>query len=201
MTGVAPAFSSSDFLAGFQRLMPTGPVWPRDADAVQTQVFAALVQLYTANAESAAGLLVDAFPATTDFLLPEWEETLGLPDPCAGEAPTLALRQAQVLARFTADGGQTVDYFIRIAATLGYDITITQFAPFRVGVSTVGSPLYGDAWAFAWQVNVPQFTIDYFAVGKGTVGEPLATWGNTVLQCELQRLSPAHTTVIFNYSS
>jgi uncharacterized protein YmfQ (DUF2313 family) len=36
----------------------------------------------------ANNLLIDAFPGSTYELLPEWEATLGLPDPCAGEAPT-----------------------------------------------------------------------------------------------------------------
>jgi uncharacterized protein YmfQ (DUF2313 family) len=201
ISDTAPAYTNADFLTGFQRLLPTGPVWPRDSDAVQTQVFEALVSLYTANAESAAELLVDAFPATTVFLLPEWQATLGLPDPCAGPAATLAQSQAQVLARFTAVGGQSIPYFISFAKALGYDITIDQFAPFRVGAGAVGAPLYGTAWAFAWQVNAPDVTINSFIVGDSEIGDPLQAFTNTVLECELQRLAPAHTTVIFNFVS
>ncbi len=114
--------------------------------------------------------------------------------------PLLAQEQAQVVARLIAGGGQSVDYFVNFAATLGYTVTITQFAPFRAGISAVGQPLCNNAWAFAWQVNAPEFSVDDFAVGTGSVGEPLATWGSTVLQCELQRLAPAHTTVLFNYA-
>jgi uncharacterized protein YmfQ (DUF2313 family) len=167
---------------------------------VQTQTLQTLVATFQRLTARGAYLLTDAFPPTADELLPEWEASLGLPDPCAGESPTIALRQAQVTARISAGGGQSIAYFVNFAKTLGYDITIEQFSPFRVGVSTVGSPLYGDAWAFAWQVNAPQFSISYFSTGISAVGEPLATWGNTVLQCELRRLAPAHTTVIFNYS-
>jgi uncharacterized protein YmfQ (DUF2313 family) len=133
-------------------------------------------------------------------MLPEWEATLGLPDPCAGEAPTIALRQAQVAARFIAGGGQSIAFFVGFAKTLGYDITITQFAPSRFG-RPFGSPFGGVAWAFAWQVNAPQFTVATFNFGTGNFGDPFASWGNTVLQCELQRLSPAHTIITFNYDS
>ncbi|TMV36430.1 DUF2313 domain-containing protein, partial [Thioclava sp. BHET1] len=78
--------------------------------------------------------------------------------------------------------------------TLGYEITITEFTPFRVG-ETVGLPLYGIDWAYAWKVNAPDFSIAYFQLGRGEVGDPLATWSDVVLFGELNRLKPAHTTI------
>jgi uncharacterized protein YmfQ (DUF2313 family) len=193
-----PQYTDADFLAGFQRLLPTGPIWPRDGESVQAQTLQALVKGYTRNAASAVALLNDAFPVAPVMMLPEWQDTLGLPDPCAGPAPTLEVAQQQVAARFVASGGQSIAYYVSVAAALGYAITITQFTPYTVGLP-VGLPLVGAAWAFAWQVNAPTFSIHYFEVGRDTVGEPLATWGNTVLQCELQRLAPAHTTLLFSY--
>lgn len=195
-----PAWTTDDLLAAMQQVMPRGRAWPRDLASVQAQTLRTLMPTFQRLTARGAYLLTDAFPSTADELLPEWEASLGLPDPCAGESPTIALRQAQVTARFIAGGGQSIAYFVNFAKTLGYDITIEQFAPFRVGASRVGTPLYGEAWAFAWQVNAPEFSISYFAVDVSAVGEPLATWGNTVLQCELRRLVPAHTTVIFNYT-
>ncbi len=190
---------ASDFLAAFQRLLPRGPVWPRDADATMTQALSGLMPTYERSTAAANALLVDTFPASTVQLLPEWQQSLGLPDPCAGASPLLSQSQAQVVARLTARGkNQSQAYFVNFADALGYDITITQFAPFRAGVSTAGQPCCNAAWAYAWQVNAPQFSIDYFTAGDAA-GEPLASWGSTVLQCEIERLAPAHTTVIFNY--
>ena len=192
--------TASDFLAAFQRLMPRGPIWPRDLDATQTQVLSALQPTYVRSTNAANALLVDAFPATAVNLLPEWENTLGLPDPCAGIDPLISDRQAHVVARLTSRGGNmSQDYYTSFAKKLGYDITITQYAPFRAGVSRAGQPAYGEDWAFVWQVNAPSFTINYFCAGDAA-GEPLATWGSTALQCELQRIAPAHTTLIFSYS-
>ncbi len=192
------AYSSSDFLAAFQALLPRGAVWPREPDAVQTQALAALMPTWSRLAARDENLLIDAFPATTVELLPEWEATLGLPDPCAGEAPTIDLRQAQVVARFSGLGGQSVAYFTAFAAALGYDITITQFRPRRFG-DGFGLPMNGLAWAFAWQVDAPQFSTIGRKFGD-PFGEPFATWGSTVLLCELQRLAPAHTTLMFSFS-
>jgi uncharacterized protein YmfQ (DUF2313 family) len=197
---LAPFFKAADFLAAMQALLPRGRVWPRDPDAVQTKVLSGLAPCYERQTARANYLLVDGFPKTTVELLPEWEETLGLPDPCAGVAPTIAARQAQVLARFAGVGGQTPAYYIAYAALLGYTITITQYAPARVGQSRVGQPLNGSAWAFAWKINAPLNTIVRSTIGVSRAGDPLASWGNAVLQCEISEIVPAHTIPIFAYS-
>jgi len=203
MSGNLPIYTDDDFLAGFLNLLPDGPAWPKapteGGDAsVLVQASRALIKGYTRNTASAQGLLADAFPVAPVMLLPEWEATLGLPDPCAGTSPSIQVRQQQVNARFIASGGQSAAYFIKVAASLGYDITITKFAPSRFG-HPFGSPFGGVAWAYAWQVNAPQFTIDRLAFGNG-FGAAFSSWGNTVLQCELQRLAPAHTIVLFSYT-
>lgn len=196
----APNYSAADYLTALQALMPRGRVWPKDADTTQAQALSGLTPTYARNNARASNLLVDAFPASVEELLPEWELTLGLPDPCAGLAPTIQLRRAQVLARFSANGGQDVQYFIQMAANLGYAVSVTQFAPFRFGQSTFGTPMYEPDWAFAWQVNAPTFSVHNFQFGTDTFGEPFAYWSNNVLQCELQRYAPAHTHVLFSYS-
>jgi len=192
----APVYTDADYLAAMQALLPRGRAWPREAAAILTKVLGALAPTYTRQGARAVVLLADAFPVAPVELLPEWEATLGLPDPCAGPSPTIQQRQQQVAARFIAGGGQSVEFFVNFAATLGYPITITQFAPSRFG-QPFGQPLGGEAWAHAWQVNAPTFTVERFAFGRDGFGEPFVMWSNVVLQCEIQRLSPAHTTVLF----
>ncbi|RDU99239.1 YmfQ family protein [Trinickia dinghuensis] len=195
----APNYGAAEYLRALQALLPRGRVWPRDPDAAQTKVLSGFTPCFAALTTSANYLLVDAFPPTALELLPEWEATLGLPDPCAGESPTLAQRQAQVKARLTNTGGQSVEYFIAYAATLGYEITVTQFAPFRAGQSCAGAPVCSQDWAFAWRINAPAETITYFTAGNSAAGQPLAVWGNAVLQCELSKSKPAHTLLLFAY--
>lgn len=196
----APLYSTDDYLAALQALLPRGRVWPRDPDATQTKALSGLTQSYARNNLRAGQLLVDAFPATTFQLLPEWESTLGLPDPCAGASPTTQGRRTQVIARFTGIGGQSAAYMIAFAKSLGYTITITQYAPARVGQSRVGQPLCGAPWAHAWRVNSSLNTVVRSRVGTSAVGEPLASWSNAVLECELKAIAPAHSTVFFAYS-
>lgn len=194
-----PTYSAADYLSALQSLMPRGRAWPRSADAVQTKVLGGLTPVYERQTARAQQLLADALPLTTFELLPEWEQTLGLPNACDDAVPTVQGRRAQVVARFTALGGQSVGYMQSVAWRLGYSITISQFVPARAGNLRAGLPLCGNAFAHAWQVNVPRDTSIAFVAGASTAGEPLSVIGNAVLECELQRVAPAHTTVFFNY--
>jgi len=195
----APNLTDADFLRAFQALLPRGRVWNRDPDSAQTKVVAGLTKSYTRLTQRCNNLLIDAFPATTYELLPEWEATLGLPDPCSGPAPSTQMRRSQVVARITNMGGQSAAFFIGFAQKLGYGITITNYAPFRCGQSTCGQALGNQDWFFTWSVNSPQNTVVRFAAGKSAAGDPLASWGNQVLECEISAMAPAHTILQFNY--
>ncbi|MBB2981738.1 YmfQ family protein [Paraburkholderia tropica] len=195
---LAPNYSAADYLRALLAHLPRGRVWPRDSEATQVGVLGTYTPIFERLNARANNLLVDAFPSSTYELLPEWESTLGLPDPCAGEAPTTEQRVAQVVARFTATGGQSIAYYTAVAKAIGYEITVTQFVPAQFGMA-FGKPFGGDDWAFSWQVNAPTFSINYLSFG-GSFGTPFATWGNNVLQCELERIMPAHTILNFSYS-
>ena len=197
---MAPTYTAADYLSALQSLLPRGHAWPRSSDAVQTQALEGLAAVYERTNLRANYLLVDAFPATTVELLPEWEATLGLPDPCAGVAPTIQGRRAQVIARFAAMGGQSVAYMKSFALSLGYVIDITQFVPARAGILRAGMPLCGNDFAHAWRVTAPLNTSFAFRAGTSAAGEPLSSIGNAVLECELKQVAPAHTTVFFAYT-
>ena len=192
-------FKAADYLAALQSLLPRGRVWPRDSDTVQTQALSGLTPTYERSDSSATQLLQDAFPGTVLGMLPEWESALGLPSACTGTLPTLQARRAAVISRLAGIGGQSVLYMIAFAARLGFSITITQFAPARVGMLRAGQPCCGNAWAHAWQVNAPINTIRPFLSGVSAAGEPLSSSGNTVLICEMQKVSPAQSVLIFNF--
>jgi uncharacterized protein YmfQ (DUF2313 family) len=195
----APDYQAADFLTALQALMPRGLAWPRDPTSVMAQVEAGLAPTWQRHTEQNNNLLVDAFPSTTLQLLPEWESALGLPDPCAGESPTLQGRRAQVVARFAGSGGQSIPYYKQYAATLGYTVTVTEFTPFRMGQQTMGCQLGTQDWAFTWRINAPAETIIQFAMGQSYMGQALASWGNAVLQCEMSAIKPAHTYLNFAY--
>jgi len=192
--------TAEQYRQALQSLLPPGPAFTREPNALLTKLLDALAQeLYRADLR-AAQLIDEAFPDTTTELLPDWERVAGLPDACGEIAGTIQERRRDLLAKLTARGGQSRQYFIDLAAQLGFTITISEFRPFRVGMNAVGEPLYGADWWFVWQVNASETTYTYFRTGASSIGEPLRTWGNHRLECVVDQLKPAHTIVIFSYS-
>lgn len=196
---LAPYFLAVNFARALRALLPRGRAWSRDDDTTQFATLMGLAPTYERQTNRGNNLLVDSFPTTTLELLPEWEASLGLPDPCAGLSPTIAARRSQVVARFAALGGQSQAFYVAFAGQLGYSITIENFAPFRVGINRAGDALMGTDWWYAWAVHAPLNTVNYFRAGVDAVGEPLAYWTNLILECELQSVKPAHTTLFFKY--
>ena len=194
--------TATDYLAQLQALLPQGPAWPREADAALTQLLAAWADELARVDGRAADLVEESDPRTTAELLADWERVAGLPDACVAAlagTQTTTQRRAALVGKLTTIGGQSAAYYIALAASLGYTITVTEFAPFQAGHSAAGDPLSNDEWMFAWQVNAPEESIVEFSAGRSCAGEPLRAWGNELLECVISRLRPAHTHVLFAY--
>lgn len=193
--------TANDYLAQLQALLPQGPAWPRDADAALTQLLHAWADELARVDGRALDLVEEADPRTIAELLADWERVAGLPDACVealAGSQTTAQRRAALVAKLTTIGGQSAVYYIALAAQLGYTIGVTEFDLHTVE-SDVEHPLYADPWQFAWQVDAAQDTVGRLAV-TDTVEDPLAWWGNELLECVIRRLKPAHTHVLFAYS-
>jgi uncharacterized protein YmfQ (DUF2313 family) len=193
--------TETDYLRQLQALLPPGPAWPKDDEAMLTRILGALAAELARVDGRAWILLEEADPRTVAELFVDWERVAGLPDACAvafGGDQTFAQRRAALLGRLTTLGGQSPAYFVGLAAALGYAITITEFKEHTV-TDDVACSLYGQAWNFAWQVNASLNTIAEITVDS-TADEPLAAWGNSLLECVINRLRPAHTTVLFSYT-
>ena len=85
--------------------LPQGLAWPTNPSSNLYQAILALMGTFSDHQQSAAGLLVDSFPATTIQLLPEWEATVGLPGPCSVGNLTLAQTQKHIVSRFAGLSG------------------------------------------------------------------------------------------------
>lgn len=175
----APLFSVNDYVGALQALFPRGLAWPRDASATQAALLTGLApSLHRVNAD-ANQLLVDAFPATVDAMLPEWNATLGLPGATGYTGSDLPTQQGQVVTALTDSGGQSAAYFIALAARLGLTITINGYRPWTVD-DPVDWPIYGEAWAHVWRVS---------ATAPGDY---------TALHALFERYKPAHTHILWN---
>lgn len=125
--------------------------------------------------ERAAALQTEISPATASEMLADWEASLGLPDACAPAAQTVAQRRVAADARWREVGGQSRRYFIGLAASRGYAITLAE-------------PM-----AHNWRVTVPETAlVTRFRAGS-KAGSPLRTWQRHPLTCTFMRDKPAHT--------
>ena len=195
------ALIDTDYLHQLQALLPHGPAWPRDDTAALTRLLAALATELARVDGRAIQLVEEADPRTVAELFADWERVTGLPDACAvafGGDQSMSQRRAALVGRLTTMGGQSSAYYVGLAAALGYAITISEFSEFSVN-DNVEHALYGAAWNFAWQVNAALNTVTEFTIDS-TVDDPLAAWGNALLECVINRLTPAQTTVLFSYT-
>ena len=105
-----------------------------------------------------------------------------------------------LIQKVTSIGGQTPQFFIDLASMFGYTIEIDEFRGYTVMADTL-DVLAEELWPSTWEVNVLQSAgekMTYHEV-TGGVEEPLAWWGDALIECLIRRYAPAHTQVSFAY--
>jgi uncharacterized protein YmfQ (DUF2313 family) len=155
--------------------------------------------LHLDAAEASAELLLEEmFPDLAETLLVEWERVCGL---YPGETDPLQARRDAIVRRLRERGGLSRQYFIDLAATYGWTITIDEFAAFRAGINRCGDTLYEEEVIWIWRVNVPARASYRFRTGASAAGERLNWWiPEAVLEALFEDVKPAHTYVFFNYT-
>lgn len=177
--------TADQYLRQLQALLPPGAAWTREENAELTRLLLALAEELARIDARCETLMDEADPRAVTEMLDEWEKNYGLPDPCTGPLGTLQERRDALTVKVAAIGGQSPAYFIALADSLGYAITIDEQV---------------DADPFKWRVNAPAVSIRAFRAGQSVAGDQLRTWGNILLECTITRLRPAHTQVLFGYS-
>jgi uncharacterized protein YmfQ (DUF2313 family) len=120
-------------------LLPRGIAWPRHPESMLQKVVRGLAGILGYCDGRAADLLeTESDPRKTVELLPDWERAWGLPDLCYDAPVTVADRQLALVARMTLLGGQSREFFVNLAATIGYTISISEHRTFMVGLDRCG---------------------------------------------------------------
>ena len=183
------------------QLLPPGAVWNRSPDSVMGKFWAAFGVLVADVQNRGLDILDEVDTRTVEELIAAWEGYLGLPDPdCSSRPGTALLRRFAVHAKHTNQGGQSPQFYIDLAAAVGFTITVEEFLPYVVGgPSAIGNRLYTDPWRFTWRVHAPVHTVTFARAGKLRAGESIAYSDNTILECTLEAVKPAHTNLVFEY--
>jgi len=198
--------TADDLLPQILALTPRGPAWGTDeagdgtgASPLMRLVWKAIAGWSAASYSVDFTLALQALPSEITWSLDDWEAEYGLPDPCVGELPDEETRIAAVRAKYAAVGGQSPNYYICLAQSLGIDVcAIEEFTSARIGAKC-GTQMWGPAWNFAWAAHAGYVTVTPARVGISHVGDRLATWGNPLLECTFKRAKPAHTVLLFRY--
>lgn len=199
-------------------LLPPGRAWSQETGGPQATLLDGLGEEFAAVEARVSDLLREYDPQRALELLSEWEDALGLPDPCVGALGTLDERRGAIVARLVTLAGSNPTDLIQLAATLGYQVRVVEHRPFEVGRSRVGDTLtnhqkafrvgssrVGDrlsnleSWLYTVDIIAPSTTVRRFAVGRSVVGERLAAWNNNLLECTLSKVAPAHVLLRFLY--
>lgn len=180
------------------------PGWALAARGGVIDLILAAFGAVLADAEEAAEALAEEIdPRAAHHLLADYERCLG-PDPCGRDRDALTVEQRRMLAyqRWTARGGQSIPYFIAVAAALGVSITIDEFVPSRAGVLRAGQRLRPEGSQFVWRVNVPDLiNVVRFRTGASRAGHRLLSFEVSSIECIVRRMAPAHTIVVFSYGA
>ena len=146
-------------------------------------------------------LVQEQQPDTTALALLDWERNYGLPDACIGGlGATVAARRANLLARIAGRGNLNAAFYIGLAAALGYTgATVTEFGPMTC-MDPCDSPCNGADFIGVWRLDVPVSTAIVVMTCEDPCDSPLRSWGNTQLECMVNRAKPAHTVALFGYA-
>jgi len=132
-------YTGDMYLKLFHSLLPKGKLWNRTPNSLTTKLLRGFAEELSRISLRAEDLFNESVPSRVSELLDEYEYDLGLYDKNLGL--TTAERIESIVAKFYQYGFSHKEYFISIAADLGYTITIEEFSPFFVGLSTVNTPI------------------------------------------------------------
>ena len=147
--------SAQEYRSLLASLLPEGRAWSRNLSSRLSEFLYGIAEEFARIENDALDLaIVERDTRTTSDLLEDHEFDLGLPDGCSDSSLLIAVRRREAHSKLIALGGQDKQYFIGLAAALGYPITITEFIPFWCGLGQSGDSC-GDYWViFFWQVNL-----------------------------------------------
>lgn len=187
--------TQADYYAQLRALLPPGPAWDAQLVAEVDGVLKALAAEPARLDARGYDLMNEADPATVHELVPDWERVMGLPDPCLGESPTFDDRKIAVRQRLTSLGAQTPAFYLRIAASQGYqNARIVQHRAPRFGRSRFGAAHFG-SWAaqFMWTLYTGARFPGGRRFGASYWGERFGVNSAHALECLIRRAAPAHT--------
>lgn len=179
-------------------LLPRGPAWDA-SDSLLLGFAPVLSRTHTRGDE----LMLETDPRSVTELIDRYESISGLPDSCTPSgSQTLQQRRQRLDAKINLVGGINETFYRAQLDALGYEAaTITRYPKSSfTSNSTCTDSLYSDEWRYYWRVNIPESTQISSMTCISNCTDSIRTWGETVVECVLNKLAPSHTFLIFLYT-
>ncbi|GLK85677.1 YmfQ family protein [Ancylobacter defluvii] len=181
--------------------LPPGWIWPRAGDgSLIGAILAAPATLFAEIEAVAEAMMEQVDPRTATDTLGDFERVLG-PDLCGRDVSALSVARRQQLAhqRWVARGGQSIAYYVAMAAARGVVITIEEVRLTRAGVARAGDRLTNHPSQFVWVVRLALGLWRRARAGRAVAGSRTYEIELSDIECDIRRAAPAHTDVFFTY--
>jgi uncharacterized protein YmfQ (DUF2313 family) len=199
--------SAADYTEHLKGLLPFGKAWTRDPDSVLSQLLNAIAYELARLDSRAYELLEESNPANSTELLDEYEEEFNI----ISSSTLTETRQGVVAAKTIELGGLSKEYYISVAAALGYSISFYEFAPFWVGIMTAVDPVGDQKNIFVFLVWANTnfdcggfecgFDEGFSAPASLTDIDPVCSMTRNLdaLISEIDRIKPAHACALYEF--
>ena len=196
------ALTERDYSHQIDELLPRGPIWKRTPGGALDAVLYALGREAARVDARINQVIEESDPRTSIEELARWFDDYGIPSACleAIADPSQEQMRQELLAKITSNLGLTAAFFESLAGTLGYQAKVTTFTEHDVN-DDVEHPLYEKQWTTVMTLGITirsNGNAEYLDVTWGA-DEPLARWGNALLECVIRALAPANVYGIFMY--
>ncbi len=182
----------------FSNFLPTGLLWT--AAFTENTIFRNFIKGAAIEMgrwqETLQKVALEYIPNMQTSFIPEWEQTLGIPDSCFSITnQTDAIRRRNILIKFTCMNLQTEADYIKLATSLGLSIQIVPYDLTGVGFPYTFPFSFFDP-AFDWKIII--FT-EIAGVFPYTFPMTFDTSDPDValFECIVNKQKPAHTEVTF----
>ena len=170
-------------------LLPKGVFWNKFLNSFMQKTVYGMADELSRIEGRAEDLYDEKDVRTAVELLPEHEEDFGLPDEGDSISTITSKRQDELHAAFLNVGQQFKQFYIDIAAALGYTITIEEFTPFWSGLGGAGDPCGIQNNLFYWRVLIDLDSVTYSSEVN-----------ITKLINKISKSMPGHTHLLFEFS-
>lgn len=192
------------YTAQMVALLPQGPAWDgfREVGGRGRKLLEAKAAAFARVHYRFGQLMAEALPWRGLETLSTREVEAGLPDNCSrGRATTIPERRDAVGAKWLAAGaGHRIEDFERLAARMGYDVTVTAGRAKRLSVLRCGDRLNIPPDNFNLTVVVHGPRIVRARFGTTRCGDPLTKVQRAEdLECRMRRKVHSHVNLNFIY--